>query len=109
MPMLTIREPEKRALAERKTTLFEKAKHACEYLRSLGAEEVYMFGSITSDDFHAHSDVDIAVSGLPHKYIYSVEAKVADILGTEDFDLVYLEYAKERVRNRILEQGVKVC
>ncbi len=96
-------------LVARKTALFEKAKRTGEYLRSLGAKEVYLFGSITRDDFRPHSDVDIAVSGLPYEFIYTVEARIADILGTDDFDLVYLEYTKERVRNRILEQGVKVC
>jgi predicted nucleotidyltransferase len=70
---------------------------------------VYLFGSITRDNFHLHSDVDIAVSGLPFKHIYAVESKIGDILGTEEFDLVYLEYAKERVRNRVREQGVRMC
>jgi predicted nucleotidyltransferase len=96
-------------LAERKAVLTEKAQRACEYLRGLGASEVYLFGSITRDDFHLHSDVDIAVSGLPFKHIYAVESKIGDILGTEEFDLVYLEYAKERVRNRVREQGVRMC
>lgn len=109
MPILTVREHDKKMLVRRKAVLFEKARRACEYLRTLGAKEVYLFGSITRDDFHVHSDVDIAVSGLPHEYIYTVESKIADILGTEDFDLVYLEYAKQRVRERILERGIKVC
>jgi predicted nucleotidyltransferase len=109
MPMLELREPDRRTLAERKAVLLKKAKRACEYLRDLGAGEVYLFGSITRDDFHLHSDVDIAVSGLPFQHIYSVESKIGDILGTEEFDLVYLEYTKERVTNRIREQGVKIC
>ena len=109
MPVLTIREPDKTILLGRKTALFEKAKHVGEYLRSLGAEKVYVFGSITRDDYHFHSDLDIAVSGLPDQHIYTVEAKIADILETEDFDLVYLEHAKERVKKRIVEQGVRIC
>lgn len=107
--MLELREPDKRMIAERKVVLLDKAKRACEYLRDLGAGEVYLFGSITRDDFHLHSDVDIAVAGLPFKHIYSVESKIGDILGTEEFDLVYLEYTNERVTNRILEQGVRIC
>jgi predicted nucleotidyltransferase len=88
MPVLTMREPEREILADRKTALIEKAQSAGRYLKELGATEVYLFGSITRDDFHPHSDVDIAVSGLPYKRIYSVEARIADILGTDDFDLV---------------------
>ena len=107
--MLELREPDRRMIAERKAVLFAKAQRACEISRGLGASEVYLFGSITRDDFHLHSDVDIAVSGLPFKHIYSVESKIGDILGTEEFDLVYLEYAKERVRNRVREQGVRMC
>ncbi len=53
--------------------------------------------------------MDIAVSGLPYRYIYSVEARIGDILETEDFDLVYLEHAKARLRDRIREQGVRIC
>ena len=109
MQTLELREPDRRTLAERKTALLEKARCACEYLRGLGAGEVYVFGSITRDDFHLHSDVDIAVAGLPFEHIYSVESRIEDILGTEEFHLVYLEYAKEHVRNRILEQGVRIC
>jgi predicted nucleotidyltransferase len=109
MPALTLRKPDKEILFRRKTVLFEKTKQVGEYLRGLGAKEVYVFGSITRDDYHFHSDVDMAVSGLPHQYIYTVEARIADILGTDNFDLVYLEYTKERVKNRILEQGVKLC
>jgi predicted nucleotidyltransferase len=109
MPTLELREPDKRMLAERKAALMERAKHACEYLHGLGASEVYLFGSITRDDFHLHSDVDIAVSGLPFEHVYSVESTISDILGTEEFDLVYLEHAKERVKSRILEQGVRIC
>jgi predicted nucleotidyltransferase len=109
MPRLELREPDRNLLTQRKSILHQKAVRACEYLRDLGAEEVYLFGSITRDDFHFHSDVDIAVSGLPHKHIYTVEARIGDILGTEEFDLVYLEYAKERLKHRIREQGVKIC
>ena len=109
MPILKLRGTDRTRLAARKARLAEKARQAAEYLRSLGAEEVYLFGSVTREDFHSHSDVDIAVSGLPYRHIYSVESRIGDILGTEEFDLVYLEYAKERVRNRIREQGVKIC
>ena len=71
MPMLELREPDRRTLAERKAVLLEKAKRACEYLRDLGAGEVYLFGSITRDDFHPHSDVDIAVVRPPfHTYLF---------------------------------------
>ncbi len=107
--MLELREPDRIALAERKAALLKKARHACEFLRGLGASEVYLFGSITRDDFQVHSDVDIAVSGLPFEYVYSVESRIGDILGTEEFDLVYLEHAKERVKSRVLEQGVRIC
>lgn len=108
MPILELREQDARAVRQRQMMLFEKAKQACEYLRELGASEIYLFGSITRDDFHIHSDVDIAVAGLPFKHIYSVEGKIGDILGTEEFDLVYLEYAKDRLRDRIRQQGLRV-
>ncbi len=110
MPVLIAQRTRKRELlAERKTALVEKARRAGEYLRSLGAHQAYLFGPITRDDFHPHSVADMAVSGLPHEHIYAVEARIADILGTDGFDLVYLEHARERLRNRILEQGIRLC
>jgi len=52
MPVLKLREPDRRTLAERKAVLLEKAKRACEYVRDVGAGEAYLFGSIARDDFH---------------------------------------------------------
>lgn len=107
--MLELRQPDIHEITARKAKLLERARSACEYLKSLGAEEVYLFGSITRDDFDLHSDVDIAVRGLPFHFVYAVEGKIGDILDTDEFDLVYLEYAKKRLRERVYEQGVRVC
>lgn len=61
MPLLELRAPDRRLLATQKATLLEKARQAGECVRRLGTGEVYLFGSVTQEDFHPHSDVDIAV------------------------------------------------
>jgi predicted nucleotidyltransferase len=47
--------------------------------------------SLLSGDFREHSDIDLAVSGLPREHIYKVQSKIEEIVGGMHFDLVYLK------------------
>ena len=78
-------------------------------MQAFGASAVYLFGSILREDFGRHSDVDIAVSGLPEDRLYTVEGYVEEILCTDRFDLVYMEEADPLLAERILKTGVKIC
>jgi uncharacterized protein len=82
-----------------------KGDEVCRYLCSLGAKEVFLFGSLLTDDFREHSDLDFAVAGLPAEHVYKVESEIESILQGMPFDLVYLETAPSYLVERIREKG----
>ena len=49
-----------------------------EILKSLGATEVYLFGSAASGDFTRDSDLDFAVRGLPAENFYLAVGTLLD-------------------------------
>lgn len=55
--------------------------------------------------FLSHSDVDVAVLDLPDRYVYTVEAKVEDMLETEHFHLIYMGDAPESLKISIKKRG----
>ncbi|MBI4710588.1 MAG: hypothetical protein HY759_05760 [Nitrospirae bacterium] len=52
-------------------------------------------------------NVDIAVEGLPYEHIYKVEAKIEEILGGIEFDLIYTEYAPDYLVASVKKRGEK--
>jgi predicted nucleotidyltransferase len=58
-------------------------------LRDLGAEHVYLFGSVLSVGDGAH-DIDIAVSGLPQSEFFRAYGRLSMAL-SHPFDLVDLD------------------
>jgi len=63
---------------------------AAEVLKAAGAREVYIFGSAVKGDFSEHSDVDMAVSGLPPEAFFRAMAAASDVLA-RPLDLVDLD------------------
>ena len=76
---------------------------AANLLRSMGATEVFVFGSATKDGLQPNSDIDMAVSGLPSKIYFSAISRVSDLLG-RPVDLVDLDDATPLVRH-LLDSG----
>ncbi len=107
MPRLTLLPRDITEINVKRATLLKKSEAACEYLTRLGAKEAYIFGSILTDRFDLHSDVDLAVAGIPLEHKYSVEGTLEDILGTEEFHLVYMEDAPDYIVKSIKERGKK--
>ena len=70
--------------------LDELLRRAGEILREAGAREVYVFGSAATGQMHVHSDIDLAVTGLPPKVFFPTMAKVSDVFGRA-VDLVDLD------------------
>ena len=83
----------------------KRAEEACLYLCGLRARESFIFGSLLSGDFRAHSDIDLAVGVLPREHIYKVESKIEEIVGGMHFDLVYLEKCSAYLVKRIKKRG----
>lgn len=108
MPKLTLLPKQQELIFERRKELYIKALRVCSLLKHLGAKEVYLFGSILDpNSFGEHSDVDIAVQGLPEKQIYRIEATIEDMLGTDNFDLVYMEYVPSYIIDGVKKRGEK--
>jgi predicted nucleotidyltransferase len=53
---------------------------AAEVLKELGATAVYVFGSATTGKLRRHSDIDLAVEGLPPEVFFRAIAKTSEIL-----------------------------
>lgn len=108
MPKLTLLPHRREFIFVRRKELYNKALSVCCLLKHLGAKDVYLFGSILDpNSFGEHSDVDIAVRGLPEKHIYKIESQIEDMLGTGNFDLVYMEYAPFYIVDSIIKRGEK--
>ncbi len=86
-----------------------RLKPAVEFLYENGATEVYLFGSVTDPEkFTEHSDIDIAVKGIPENRHLEVEGKLEDLLGGFEYDILFLEKGdiREEIRKRIKKEAV---
>ena len=68
----------------------EKIQKAAEVLKSFGATEVYVFGSVATDTYNEDSDIDLAVSGIPPKKFFAAMGSVFSALQSE-VDLIDLD------------------
>jgi predicted nucleotidyltransferase len=71
---------------------------AANLLRSMGATQVFVFGSATNGGLRPDSDIDMAVSGLPSKIYFSAISRVSDLLG-RPVDLVDLDDSTPLIRH----------
>ena len=65
-------------------------ERAAAEIKAAGAREVFVFGSAARGPLGPHSDLDLAVSGLPPSLFYRVGARVSDLLG-RTVDLIDLD------------------
>jgi predicted nucleotidyltransferase len=70
--------------------LRERIRRAAEVLREFGVREVYLFGSAATGTLDEHSDIDIAVTGLPPEKYFKAMGAAGDIL-KRPLDLVDLD------------------
>jgi predicted nucleotidyltransferase len=70
--------------------LMKLIQKAAEVLKSFGAKEVYLFGSIATDTYNENSDIDFAVSGLPPENFFPAMGGAGDVLKRE-MDLIDLD------------------
>jgi predicted nucleotidyltransferase len=88
-----------------------KLKLAVDYLYQEGAQDVLLFGSITSPEkFTEHSDIDLAVKGIPEEKHLEIEGKLEDIFGQTEYDILFLEeekYLRKEILKRIKEEAVR--
>ena len=70
---------------------------AAKLLRSLGATNVFIFGSAAKGSLRPDSDIDMAVTGLPPQVYFSAVSKASALLG-RPVDLVDLDDPTPLVR-----------
>ena len=76
----------------------EAVPAAVNLLRSMGASQVFIFGSLARGELRPDSDIDLAVSGLPAKVYFSAVSKASDIFG-RPVDLLDLDDDTPLVRH----------
>ncbi|BDC48325.1 hypothetical protein F183_A06410 [Bryobacterales bacterium F-183] len=74
-----------------------RLRAAAELLRAMGANEIFLFGSAARNELTSHSDVDIAVRGLPAARFFAAASAATDALN-RPVDLVDLDDPSPGVR-----------
>lgn len=74
----------------KETALNDLLTRGAALLKSAGAREVYVFGSVARGRAHEGSDVDLAVSGLPPASFFQTLARLGDLFD-RPVDLVDLD------------------
>jgi predicted nucleotidyltransferase len=79
-------------MAERQvlTELNDLLTKAADTLKSFGATDVYLFGSLSKGTFRDDSDIDLAVSGIPPDKFFEAMGRAEDVLNRE-IDLIDLD------------------
>jgi len=71
-------------------------------------KRIYLFGSLAEGRFGLHSDIDVAVEGIPDEVFIRSMCVLNDISDDFEFDLVELDHISALLRKKILERGVLI-
>lgn len=95
-------------LEERFQLAWKVARQGAELLKKeFGAERVVVFGSLAQSElFHDRSDIDLAVWGISEEVYLRALGCLLDLHGDFSVDLVRVEEASDRLRQRIEHDGV---
>lgn len=80
---------------------------AGELLRA-GAKEVWLHGSLVCGGFHAHSDIDLAVSGLAPTALDAIRARAAELSPGIGVDIILLDHVETSWADRIRSSGERL-
>lgn len=94
-------------LEARRGRAWEVARQAAALLvDEFGATKVAVFGSLLHPElFHGRSDVDLAVWGLAERDYFRAVSRLLSLGGDISVDLIEMENASDRLRNRILAEA----
>ena len=95
------------ATERRAAALRERLPSLVMALGELGAERVWLFGSLVWGGMHPESDLDIAVAGLPAGRFFEAYERLWSLAG-EPVDLLAIETAPESLRRRIEETAERL-
>jgi predicted nucleotidyltransferase len=94
---------------ERQALLARVRSVAAGLREQFGVERVVLFGSLAHEAwFDEHSDVDIAVWGLPHHAYWQAWRAAEEIITDRSVDLIQYEYAPRSLQQAIEHYGVQL-
>jgi predicted nucleotidyltransferase len=103
------RRAEREALLLRQKRLLEAAQNCANVLaKKYAVRAVYLFGSVAwPERFHADSDIDLAVEGLPdEKYMRALTELWRLLPAGSELNLVPLESAFPELAERVRREGI---
>ncbi|MBI4687327.1 MAG: hypothetical protein HY756_06055 [Nitrospirae bacterium] len=103
--MLKEREKERKAL--RKSALAEAQRLVLLLRERFHFESIYIYGSIITDKFMFHSDIDMVIKGLPVRDFFKAHALLIKESGFS-IDLKPFEELSKDFKEKILTEGVKI-
>lgn len=105
------RQAQRQAAQRQQTELaWQAARQAAGGLyQQFGVSQVLLFGSLArAVPLHAHSDIDLAVYGLPEQSYLKALSYLLELDVPFDFDLVRIEEATPRLLRDIDRDGVRL-
>jgi predicted nucleotidyltransferase len=98
------------SIGEAQSSMFDDQelliKEIAAILKSMGAREVFLFGSYAEGTAREDSDIDLAVSGIPPRQFFKAMGEVGDRLN-RSFDLIDLDEDSPFTRYLKEEGGLK--
>ena len=88
----------------------ELAKRIVPLLRDSGVVEASVFGSFTRGEVHPDSDLDLLVrykKSVSLLDVSGLKCELETLLGSK-VDLISRDYLKPRIKNRILQESVRI-
>ena len=82
----------------------KKLFDATEYLKSLGAKEIILFGSLVDGTFDHYSDIDLAISGISPRAYFTAIAVLPSLIEWK-VDLVAIDHARKDFAAYIRKYG----
>lgn len=100
-------EKQKQAITKRREKAWRLARTAASLLKEkFGATQVAVFGSLVHPQlFHRRSDIDLAVWGIDESEYYRAVSQLLSLDPDISFDLVEVEHASPRLREKIEREG----
>lgn len=103
-------EQKEKELAQRKKDALDAARRAAAMVRERYGCKVLLFGSLArSGTFNEHSDIDLALEGLPGEVnFWRLYAEALALVEPLNLDLVLLESASPELQLKIRQEGVEI-
>ena len=110
MPFSVLLERRERDRDAHRQEVIGGVKQASQALRKqFKFDEVLAFGSLISGRFDRHSDIDLAIKGLPSDHYFKAYAFLMGALAfRHELDLKPYEDLDEEMRKKVDEEGLRV-